>query len=136
MMTRRWFANCAICTMTGLIASGVDANAQTPPPFTRKTLGQQDFPDDKHVVLQMLIEVQPNVLVARHTHPGIETTTLLSGSGTLMVKGQADRVLAPGDGFQIPYGVPHALQCGPTMTRLAGVFAVEKDKPLATPAPE
>jgi quercetin dioxygenase-like cupin family protein len=53
----------------------------------------------------------------------------------LFVKGEADRMVGPGDGFQIPPEVPHGVRNGPARTRVAIVYVVEKDKPLASPAP-
>jgi quercetin dioxygenase-like cupin family protein len=88
------------------------------------------------VTLQMLVEIDPDFLVPRHTHPGVETTTVLEGGGVLGVKGAADRTVGAGDAFQVPYEVPHLLRNGKAKTRLAVVYVVEKDKPLATPAPE
>lgn len=61
---------------------------------------------------------------------------MVAGGGTLLVKGSADRPVAAGEGWQIPPETPHALRNGPALTRLAATFVVEKDKPLASPAPE
>jgi hypothetical protein len=36
----------------------------------------------------------------------------------------------------VPYAVPHLLRNGPARTRVVSVYVVEKDKPLASPAPE
>ncbi len=52
------------------------------------------------------------------------------------MKGQPDRVVNPGDGFQIPPETPHSLRNGPDKTRVVVTYVVEKDKPLASPAPE
>ena len=82
------------------------------------------------------VEIAPNALVARHTHPGIESTYILEGGGVLNVRGQGDRQAKAADTFQIPPEVPHSFQNGPQTTRLIANYVVEKDKPLATPAPE
>jgi len=88
------------------------------------------------VTLQVLAEIGANFVVPRHTHPGVENSTLLEGGGVLVVKGVSDRTAKPGDSFQIPYETPHLFRNGPAKTRLVAVYVVEKDKPLATPAPE
>jgi hypothetical protein len=36
----------------------------------------------------------------------------------------------------VPTAVPHALKNGDSVTRIASTYVVEKDKPLATPAPQ
>jgi quercetin dioxygenase-like cupin family protein len=49
--------------------------------------------------------------------------------------GQADRTVAAGDAFLVPHEVPHLLRNGPHKTRVLSVYVVEKEKPLASPAP-
>lgn len=134
MLKRRNFVSCAICTAVGLAATS--ANAQTPPPFTRKIIKQTEFPGDKYVCVLVEVDIEPNGLVARHTHPGLESTYFSTGGGTLSVKGQPDRFVKAGEGFQIPPEVPHKVQNGPERTHVIVTYIVEKDKPLASPAPE
>jgi quercetin dioxygenase-like cupin family protein len=136
MFKRRGFVTCAICTAVGLAVSG-DANAQgAPPGFTRKILQKTEYPGDKYVCVLVEVEIEPNGIVARHTHPGVESSYIASGSSTLSVKGQPDRVVKAGDGFQIPPEVPHSVRNGPAKTVVIANYTVEKDKPLASPAPE
>ena len=72
-----------------------------------------------------------------HTEcPGIESAFVVSGGGTLSVKGQADRLLKAGEGYQVPPETPHSLRNGPEASRVVVTFIVEKDKPLSSPAPE
>jgi len=134
MLKRRGIVSCAICAATGLIATKVDA--QAPAGLTRTLLQKTEYPGDKHVCILMTVEIEANFLVARHTHPGVESSFLIAGGGTLSVKGEPDRVVKAGEGFQIPPEVPHKLQNGPIPSKLAITYIVEKDKPLATPAPE
>jgi quercetin dioxygenase-like cupin family protein len=136
MFKRRGFVSCAICTAVGLVASSVEVNAQGTPGVNRKILQKIEFPGDKYVSVLVEAEIEPNAIVARHTHPGVESTYVVAGSGTLVVKGQPDRVVKMGDGFQIPPEVPHSVRNGPEKTRVVATYIVEKDKPLATPAPE
>ncbi|MBV9812016.1 MAG: cupin domain-containing protein [Acetobacteraceae bacterium] len=135
MLTRRWFAACAICAAGGLLAAEVGARAQSGG-LTRTVLNKQEYPGDTMLTLQVLVEIEPNFLVAPHTHPGVESGTVLEGSSVLSVKDRPDRTVAVGDSFQIPYQVPHLIRNGPTRTRVVSTYVVEKDKPLASPAPE
>jgi quercetin dioxygenase-like cupin family protein len=135
MLNRRGFVSCAICTAVGLVATSAEAPAQTPG-VTRKILQTTDLPGDKYVCVLVEAEIPPNGLVARHTHPGVESTIFATGGGTLSVKGQPDRFVKAGEGFQIPPETPHAVKNGPEMTRVHVTYIVEKDKPLASPAPE
>lgn len=134
MVKRRGLITCTLCAAIGLVTSEV--NAQTQPGFTRKILQKTEYPGDKYVCVLMEIEIEPNALVPRHTHPGVESGYIVSGSSTLSVQGQPDRVIKAGDGFQIPPEVPHAVRNGPKKSRVVATYIVEKDKPLASPAPE
>ncbi|HET9020120.1 MAG TPA: cupin domain-containing protein, partial [Acetobacteraceae bacterium] len=69
-----------------------------------------------------------------HIHPGVESSFIMEGESTLLVKGEPERVVKPGDGFQIPARVPHSVQNGDAPTSLIITYVVEKDKPLASPA--
>ncbi|MFG1371082.1 cupin domain-containing protein [Xanthobacter oligotrophicus] len=135
---RRFISSCVICATAGFAAT--DADAQAPAPaatgITRTVLGKTDLPGDKYVTILMTADLEPGFLVPRHTHPGIESSYVASGGGILLVKGQADRTLQAADGFQIAPEVPHAFKTGAEKTRLAITYVVEKDKQLATPAPE
>jgi quercetin dioxygenase-like cupin family protein len=142
MLTRRGFASfasCAICAVTGFIAT--DASAQGAPPVVtpgvkRTTFSQMDGPMPGYVTINMEVEIDAGVTVARHTHPGIESTYVLEGGFELPVQGQPTRMLKAGDGFQIPPETPHAGgKPGDKKSKLAITYVVEKGKPLASPAP-
>ena len=83
MLTRRGFAgfaSCAICAVTGFIAT--EASAQGAPPAVtpgvkRTTLSQMDGPMPGYVTINMEVEIDPGVTIARHTHPGIESSYVL-----------------------------------------------------------
>src|SRR5437588_12212482 len=83
-----------------------------PPPapagFTRKMLSQMDGPMPGYVTLVAEVSIDPGTLVARHTHPGIESGYVVSGGLELPIQGQETRMLKPGDGFQVPVATPHA----------------------------
>ncbi|MDA8249716.1 MAG: cupin domain-containing protein [Rhodospirillales bacterium] len=132
MLTRRAFGACALCSAIGLAAGA--AEAEQPAGFTRTILRRTEFPGDRYVTVLVRVEIAPNTLIARHTHPGVETSYILDGEGVLMVQGQPDQTMKTGDGFQVPAGVPHSLQNGAATTRVVATYVVEKDKPLASPA--
>jgi quercetin dioxygenase-like cupin family protein len=138
MLTRRGFATCAICTISGFVAT--EASAQSPPTattpgVTRKILSQTDGPVPGYVTLLVEAEIEAGVSVARHTHPGIESAFVLEGGFEVPVQGQPTRVLKAGDGIQIPPETPHAGgKPGAAKSRLLITYVVEKGKPLASPA--
>ena len=120
-------------TLGGLISA---AQAQQPGDAVKRTpLQKIEFPGDKHATLLVLVEIAPNGVVARHTHPGIETGYVIEGEGVLSVQGQPDVPLKPGSSYLVPPGIPHSAKTGDKPQKIIAAFAVEKDKPLASPAP-
>ncbi len=141
MLSRRGFAGLASCALCGLAEFvATDASAEDKPPpapagFTRKILSQMEGPMPGYVTLVAEVTIDPGILVARHTHPGIESGYVVSGGLTLPIEGQETRTLKAGDGFQVPVATPHAgAKNGDTKTVIVSTYVVEKGKPLATPA--
>lgn len=141
MLTRRGFAgfaSCALCAISGFAAT--DASAQGTPPaatpgVTRKILSQTEGPVPGYVTIIVEATIDANVLVARHTHPGIESSYFVEGGLDLPIEGQPTRTLKPGDAFQVPANTPHAgAKNGDKLTRVTSTYVVEKGKPLASPA--
>nr|WP_294511946.1 cupin domain-containing protein [uncultured Rhodopila sp.] len=136
MLKRRGFVSCALCAAVGLVALSAEGEAQGTPGFKRTILQKTEYPGDKYAAILVAVDIEPNTLILRHTHPGVESAFLETGGGTLSVKGQADRLVKAGEGFQVPPETPHSLRNGPEATRIVITYVVEKDKPLASPAPE
>jgi quercetin dioxygenase-like cupin family protein len=136
MFNRRDFVSCAIYATIGLASSQGDADAQSSPGLSRKILNKTEYPGDKYVCILLQVDFDPEGLAARHTHPGVESGYLVSGSSTLSVRGQPDRILKAGDGYQIPPETPHSIRNGPDKSTIIITVVVEKDKPLTSPAPE
>jgi quercetin dioxygenase-like cupin family protein len=141
MLTRRGFtgfASCAICAITGFVAT--EASAQGAPPaattgVTRKILSQTDGPVPGYVTLLVEAEIEAGVTVGRHTHPGVESAYVMEGGFELPIEGQPTRMLKPGDGFQVPPATPHAGgKPGAAKSRILITYVLEKGKPLASPA--
>jgi quercetin dioxygenase-like cupin family protein len=81
-------------------------------------------------------ELAPGVSAGRHTHPGDEISYVIEGEGEILIEGQPPRKIVSGDGFVVPAGTRHdARNTGARPLTIAGVYVVEKGKPLATPAP-
>jgi quercetin dioxygenase-like cupin family protein len=135
MLTRRGFtgfAACALCAISGFVAT--DASAQTPG-FRRKILSQMDGPTPGYVTIVVEAEVDPGVVVPRHTHPGIESAYMLEGELELPIQGQQTRTYKVGDFYQVPPETPHAGgTAGDKKVRFTSTYVVEKGKPLASPA--
>ncbi len=134
MLKRRDVLACALCGLAALTGPPNKAAAQATPGFTRKILQRTDLPGEKFVCMLVQIDIDPDGFVAPHTHPGIESSYFVAGGGVLSVRGQPDRTLAAGEGFQVPPEVVHSVRNGSAPSRLIATFTVDRDKPLATPA--
>jgi quercetin dioxygenase-like cupin family protein len=138
-LTRRELAGvatCAICAAAGLTTTAsAQSTGGATQGLTRKVLSQMDGPAAGYVTVVAQVEIEPGVVVARHTHPGIESSYVVSGGLDLPIEGKGTLSLKPGDGFQVPAGTPHAGgPNGPQKTTLVSTYVVEKGKPLASPA--
>jgi quercetin dioxygenase-like cupin family protein len=133
MLTRRGFAACALCAVTGFLASGADAQ-NAPTALKRTILKRSDGPVPGYETIEAKVEIEPSEMIARHTHPGIESGYFISGSVELTVEGEGTKTYNAGDGYQIAAGVPHGGRNGDQPTVIAATYVVEKGKPLASPA--
>jgi quercetin dioxygenase-like cupin family protein len=76
----------------------------------------------------------PGAKLAWHTHPGEETGVVVSGVLILEEAGQPTQMLKAGQSYFIPRGTRHQASAAED-THVVAVYTVDKDKPLATPAP-
>src|SRR5580692_2894190 len=101
----------------------------------RTVIQKFDVPAGDRETVVAMIEIPPNMDVARHTHPGPEIDYVLEGEVNLVVGSDPAKTYKAGDSFVIPQGTPHGGKSGSNGTKLIGTYIVEKGKPLATPAP-
>jgi quercetin dioxygenase-like cupin family protein len=141
MLTRREFAgvaSCALCGITELIATRASAQSAAPAAtggVARKILSQTEGPTPGYVTLLVEATIDAGATVARHTHPGIESSFVMEGGFELPIQGQPTRMLKAGDAFQIPPETPHAGgKPGDAKSIILITYIVEKGKPLASPA--
>jgi quercetin dioxygenase-like cupin family protein len=103
--------------------------------ITRTMLQTVEFPPG-FTTVSALVQIAPRGCAGSHSHPGIESTYVLEGEAVLKIDGEPDRVLKPGDSFQVPPGVVHdACVAEGSPAKVLAVFVVEKGKALATPNP-
>jgi quercetin dioxygenase-like cupin family protein len=131
MLSRRAFAACALCAAAGFLATGVEAQT---PSLKRTLLKQTDGPAEGYITVEMQVELDPAAPIARHTHPGIESGYVVEGGTELVIDGVGTLMLKPGEGYQVPTGVPHSGKNGTAKTVIVATYVVEKGKPLASPA--
>ena len=131
MLSRRLFVACGLCAVTEFAATAASAEG-VPGGFKRTILQKTDGPAAGYETLVVLVESDPGFTIAKHTHPGIESTYVMEGSLVLQVAGQADHTLKQGEAFQVPPETVHGGLTGPTPIKLLANYIVEKGKPLAT----
>jgi quercetin dioxygenase-like cupin family protein len=135
MLTRRGFAGCALCALTGFVATAAEGQSgNTTPGLKRAILSRIDGPMAEYETVTASVELEPGAAVARHTHPGIESGYVIEGETTLSIDGQPPKTMTAGQAFQVPTGVPHSATNGGKPTKLVSTYVVEKGKPLASPA--
>ena len=101
----------------------------------RTPLQKIDFPAG-YTTVTAIAEIPAGGSAGRHTHPGVETGYVLEGEGELIIEGQPTKVLKPGESWAIPAGAIHDAKVnGDKPLKIMAIYIVEKDKPLATPAP-
>lgn len=138
-LDRRRFVSCAVCTAMGYVATGGNAAAQPAPSvgggIARAILDKTPFPGEAYMTLLVTADLEPQAVIARHTHPGVESVYVVKGGGVVRLEGRPDRTMTAGEGLIIPAGLPHLFETGPDATRIAITYVVEKDKPLVSSAP-
>jgi quercetin dioxygenase-like cupin family protein len=69
-----------------------------------------------------VVELDPESVVAEHSHPNEQLGLVVSGTLTFRV-GDEERDLAPGGTWRIPRNVPHEVHAGPNGAIVVDVFA-------------
>ena len=131
-----------ICIVRNLRNYRVRCHRSVSPRCATHTHGRRyakDFvangPAPGYVTLLVEATIEAGVKVARHTHPGIESSYVLEGGLELPIEGQPTRTIKAGDGFQIPAETPHAGgKPSDVKSKILITYVVEKGKPLASPA--
>ncbi len=111
------------------------ASAQNSGPIKRTPLQTFDVPGTGYQTVIGLAEVAPSVNIGRHTHFGVESGYVLEGELVLLVAGEPDKPLKPGQSYVIAPGLAHDAKSGAAGAKIIATYVVEKGKPFATPAP-
>src|SRR5262245_5427465 len=115
------------------LALGTHTRAQDG--IKRTDLQTHDLSIPGREVVQQMTELQPGVVVARHTHPGEEVSVMLEGELLLEVAGKPSGTMKAGQAFTVPMAAVHGVKnTGSVPAKLLVTYIVEKGKPLRTPA--
>lgn len=102
-------------------------------PIKRTNLERFDVPQGDYETVIMLVEVPPQVNSGLHTHPGFDAAYLIEGDLTVLVRGEPEKLIKPGESWRVAPGVVHEVKAGNRTAKVLAIYVVEKGKPLATP---
>ena len=105
------------------------------PGVSLTVLRRMDGPVDGYETVMVEIVIAAGTLVPPHTHPGVESTFVLEGTGELHVDGQPPVNLAAGDSFQAPPDTVHSVHVG-ARARVRSTLVVRKGEPITQPFPK
>jgi quercetin dioxygenase-like cupin family protein len=120
-----------------LAASVAFAQTMTSSPgdaVKRTQLEKSDYPEG-HVTHMQLVEIAPNTPIARHIHPGVETSYVLEGELELVIDDKRPKLLKADDSFSVPANTVHGGKVGAKTTKLIVTYVVDRTKPIASVVP-
>ncbi len=124
----------AIFFAAAALVAGSAALAQEKPPFERIPLQTLEWPPGYNST-SVLVKFQPNAVIPRHTHPGVESGYLQAGEVLLKVEGKPDATTVAGGSWMIPAETKHIAVAGAAGATAIVTYVVDKAKPLSSPAP-
>lgn len=77
----------------------------------------------------------PDGTIPAHYHHGEEFLYVIGGSAVVVLPGQPEVRLQPGQGIRIPPGTVHTGRAGPEGVRAVSTWVVPQGKPLRVPVP-
>lgn len=130
------FAQVRFIALGGFLAATSGQVTAQAPGLTRVMVGKADVSVPGREAVVARVDVAPGGKAGRHTHAGDEISSVLEGEATLSLDGQPPRQTKAGESFVVPAGIAHDVHNNSAVaTGLAGVYGLEKGKPLATLAP-
>jgi len=124
----------AVALTVGL-AMTASVQAQKPD-IGRTELARGDLADGVHEVIQVRVDFAPGAAFPRHTHPGIEVASVLSGVLEYQLGDQPPITLKAGASIFIPAATVHsARNAGSGSASELATYVVTKGKPIVVTAP-
>ncbi|MCK1537518.1 MULTISPECIES: cupin domain-containing protein [unclassified Bradyrhizobium] len=97
----------------------------------RTNLLRNDISAPGREAVQVLVEFEPGVTAAKHSHPGEEIVYVTKGSLEYRLEGKPPVVIKAGEALFIPSGTPHSVRnVGTDKAAELATYVVEKGKPL------
>lgn len=103
----------------------------TPQQGIKRTLLQKfDVPNSNYETVLQLAEIEPNVVIGRHSHSGPEAGYLLEGDVTIEFDDQPAQTVRTGQSYYLPADLVHAGRWGAAGSKVLFIWVVEKGKPF------
>jgi quercetin dioxygenase-like cupin family protein len=124
-------AAAALLIATSLALPVAQAHEVSLGDIKRTNLLRNDLSAPGREVIQVLVEFQPGVEAARHSHPGEELVYVTEGALEYRLDGRPPVIVKAGEVLLIPHGTPHAVKnVGTVKAAELATYIVEKGKPL------
>jgi quercetin dioxygenase-like cupin family protein len=112
-------------------ARDIQLDAVGPTTLGRSSI-EVDRPEAAFELVQLVLELNPDVSTPRHVHGGQEFSIVMAGTVALQ-RGQAEQVFGAGESWVTPSGQVHAARNdGSEPARVAATFLLPFGKPLTT----
>lgn len=109
----------------------MSAAEDTPLKDVKRTILQKfDVADGKYETVIELAEIEPNVVIGRHSHSGPETGYLLEGDVTIEFDGQLPQRVKAGQSYLLPADLVHVGRWGAAGSKALFIWVLEKGKPF------
>lgn len=132
MTGTRILAAAAAIAASALMLSGAAAQQ---PGTQRTNLSQNALSVPGREAVQVLVEFDPGVEAARHSHHGEEIVYVVSGALEYRLDGRPPVRLEAGEVLFIPHGAVHAVRnVGDGRAAELATYIVEQGRPLLVPA--
>ncbi len=131
MKTHLFLAAAVLVVATSLPMPVAQAHEVSLGAIKRTNLLRNDLSTPGREVIQVLVEFEPGVSAARHSHPGEELVYVTEGAMEYQLAGQPWVTVKAGEVLFIPSGTPHAAKnTGTVKAAELATYIVEKGKPL------
>jgi quercetin dioxygenase-like cupin family protein len=131
-MTRLMLFPCTAAILA-LVVMNCSATAQQSA-VHRTTLQQEEFPSPLHTVTVRTL-VDPLGEVRPHTHPGVEMAYIVSGTASVTIAGQGEKIVKEGGSFAVPPNTVHSVKNTTNAPLvLISTYVVDPSKPIAQAA--
>jgi quercetin dioxygenase-like cupin family protein len=121
-----------VALMLGTAA--LNAQATPPSPVKRTIMQRADIPGTNLELIYATVEIAPGFKAGRHSHPGVVMAHIVEGEFWFQIDGQAEKIVRARESVVVPDHAIHNEGATDKGLKMDVVYALEKGKPIASPA--